>query len=234
MSSKNKSIYVQGEYLKHNPDWHQSDSKWKAQQVSTLLKRNDLSPKSICEVGCGAGAILHQLSTRLHPSTTLIGYDISQDAINFCDQYKKLNLNYIHGDYFRIDTTYYDVVMAMDVAEHVENYMEFIRNLRKGGDYKIFHFPLEISVNKAIRKNALNRSRDRLGHLHYFSKETVLRTLCDCDHQIVDYFYTNSLDTQEQPLLTKLLRPIIKFFFWLNNDFTVRFWGGYSLIVLTK
>ena len=41
--------------------WDQEDSEWKALQVSKFLKKNDISPKSIVEIGCGAGTILGYL-----------------------------------------------------------------------------------------------------------------------------------------------------------------------------
>lgn len=228
------NIYEKGEYLEKNPDWHESDSLWKSGHILALMDENKISPDSICEVGCGAGAILAHLSRAMRPGTRLIGYDISADAIAKCQKYKNPDLNFVHGDFFKMNSTYFDVVMAIDVAEHVEDYMGFIRKIRECGDYKVFHFPLELSVNKTARKNALISSRQRLGHLHYFSKETALATLKDCNHEIIDYCYTNSLDAPDQPIMTRLCRPIIKLNFWVNQDFAARLWGGYSLIVLTR
>ena len=55
------SRYNDGGYLSENPDWHVGDSPWKAQQIHKIIDRNKLSPRTICEVGCGAGEILRQL-----------------------------------------------------------------------------------------------------------------------------------------------------------------------------
>ena len=59
------TIYTDGTYLEQNPNWHQGDSAWKAGHIQALLERNGITePKSICEVGCGAGEILRVLSDR--------------------------------------------------------------------------------------------------------------------------------------------------------------------------
>jgi ubiquinone/menaquinone biosynthesis C-methylase UbiE len=42
-----------------------------------LLKRNDLTPVRVCDVGCGAGEILVQLQQHLGVGAKLHGYDIS-------------------------------------------------------------------------------------------------------------------------------------------------------------
>src|SRR3974390_3184813 len=53
--------YKSGDYLANNPTWDEEDSAWKAGQVLKMLDRNHLAPKSIVDVGCGAGGILASL-----------------------------------------------------------------------------------------------------------------------------------------------------------------------------
>ena len=74
------TIYADRTYKNHNPTWHTEDSEWKAQQILKMLARHDLSLKTVCEVGCGAGEVLRQLSSALDADVTYCGYDISQDA----------------------------------------------------------------------------------------------------------------------------------------------------------
>ena len=49
-----KNIYTSGKYIKERPSWH-SEFKWKAEKILELIKRNDLNPTHITEVGCGVG-----------------------------------------------------------------------------------------------------------------------------------------------------------------------------------
>jgi hypothetical protein len=77
--------------------------------------------------------------------------------------------------------------------------------------------------------------RKKVGHIHYFTKETVLETLRDTGYTIIDYFYTSgSIDLPNQSWKSKLLKVPRKILFFLNKDFAVRVLGGYSLMILAK
>ncbi len=60
-----QKIYTSGEYLEKNPNWHVEESPWKAKQVTRMTTRNHVVPKTICEVGCGAGEVLRQLQEQM-------------------------------------------------------------------------------------------------------------------------------------------------------------------------
>ncbi len=72
-----REIYEDGTYLARNPTWHEQDSAWKASHIARLIQRNDLRPSTVCEVGCGAGEILNQLSVMLGQAMRFWGYEIS-------------------------------------------------------------------------------------------------------------------------------------------------------------
>jgi hypothetical protein len=57
-----ETIYTSGEYLKTTQTWHIEDSPWKANQIIEIICNNHLQPKTIAEIGCGAGAIIEELS----------------------------------------------------------------------------------------------------------------------------------------------------------------------------
>jgi tRNA G46 methylase TrmB len=77
-------IYEDGSYLANNPGWHEEDSPWKAKQISKIIKKNSLNPRTICEVGCGAGGVLNQLSGQYADDRELFGYEISPQAFELC------------------------------------------------------------------------------------------------------------------------------------------------------
>ena len=85
-----------GDYLKNNPTWHVEDSPWKAKQILTMLNRHPIHPKSVAEIGCGAGEILNQLYAALPDDVHFTGYDISSDAIRFAKQREKERLEFKH------------------------------------------------------------------------------------------------------------------------------------------
>ncbi len=227
--------YMNGEYLKKNPSWHVEDSIWKARQIIDMLCRNDIQPKSICDVGCGAGEILNQLYLQMPEDTTLSGYEVSPQSFELCKERAKKRLNFYLKDFFQERDVFFDLVLCIDVLEHLEDYFSFLRNLKGRGRYKIFHVPLDISVQTVFRGSPILRARDRNGHLHYFTKEVVIETLKDTSYKILDYFYTaGSIDLPASLSRTFLARLPRRALFALSEDMAVRILGGYSLLILTE
>ncbi len=226
-----------------NPTWHAEDSPWKARQIHRMLQRNDIRPRFVCEVGCGAGEVLAQLRPLMTREVVFRGYEISPQAYELCRKREKPNLAYELKDILAEDNGYFDVVLAIDVFEHVEDYMGFLRRLRGKGRYKIFHVPLDLSVNKVLRSHLLMRARRETGHLHYFNRETALAALEDTGYQILDWFYTPwRIELRESPpgiwaAAMKNFRPgrvIRQVLYRINKDLAVRMLGGFSLMVLAK
>ena len=75
------TLYLDGGYLAKNPAWHVEESAWKARQVLCMLRQNGVAPKTVCDVGCGAGEVLKQLGENLDAECEFWGYDISPQAI---------------------------------------------------------------------------------------------------------------------------------------------------------
>jgi hypothetical protein len=228
-------IYEDGTYLNKNPTWHEEDSPWKAKQICNIIRKNALNPKTICEVGCGSGEILNQLSKQLVDVQEFFGYEISPQAFELCIKKSNPNLTFKLEDILKDDNAHFDIVMAIDVFEHVEDYFGFLRKLKERAQYKIFNIPLDLSVQTILRISTLLKVRKSVGHIHYFTKETALQTLVDTGYTIVDYCYNSgSLDLPNKGWKTDLLRIPRKIAFTLNKDFAARVLGGFGLIVLAK
>ncbi|MCL2218601.1 MAG: class I SAM-dependent methyltransferase [Chitinispirillia bacterium] len=226
-----EKIYTSNEYLENNPTWHIEDSPWKAKQILKAIKRNSLQPNSICEIGCGAGEVLRQLFLQMNNNISFVGYEISPDAFELCEQRKTDRLNYKLANLFEDTSTCYDIVMAIDVIEHVEDCFAFLRELRKKGTYKIFHIPLEITVHSVLRPSRFLFARKKVGHIHYFLKDTALATLKDTGYEIIDYFYThNAVELSGLTPVNLIRRAGYK----IAPNLTVEMFGGYSLMVLAK
>jgi hypothetical protein len=162
-----------------------------------------------------------------------LGYDVSPDAIAMCAGKGNKNLHFSTHD-IRSDHTneFFDLLLMLDVFEHVEDYMGLVRDVRTKAKYKLFHIPLDLSVQAVARRNGLLRRRDDHAHLHYFSKETALRTSTDVGYELVDYFYTPRCIELGDRFVQKIARTPRRLCFVLAPDLTVRFLGGYSLMVL--
>jgi 2-polyprenyl-3-methyl-5-hydroxy-6-metoxy-1,4-benzoquinol methylase len=230
-----EAIYTQGQYLENNPTWHIEDSTWKAEQIFKIIQNNNLQPLSICEVGCGSGEILNQLYLKMPNYLNFTGYEISPQAYQNCQKKAKDRLSFKLGDFQQEENTYFDLLLCIDVFEHIEDYFGFLKKLRQKSKYKIFHIPLDISVSSVLRSTPILTARQLVGHLHYFSKETALATLKDTGYEICDYFYTaGSIDLPVKHFKTLLGNLPRKVLYSLNQDIAVRLLGGYSLLVLTR
>ena len=228
-------IYNDGTYLENNPSWHEEDSPWKAKQIRKIIEKNSLHPNNICEIGCGAGEILKELSVLYGDGIDFSGYEISQQAYELCQKKAEQNLNFRLLDLLEEETEYYDIAMAIDVFEHVEDYFSFLRKLKDKAKYKIFHIPLELSAQTVLRSSIIIRNRKRLGHIHYFTKDTALESLKDTGYEIIDYFYTcGRSELPNKGWKANLLRIPRKLSYAVNKELAVRLLGGYSLLVLAK
>jgi hypothetical protein len=123
---------------------------------------------------------------------------------------------------------------VLDVFEHVDDYIGLLRAIRTKGTNKMFHIPLDLSVQAVARKNGLLRRRDEHAHLHYFTKETALRTLTDIGYHLIDYFYTPRCIELGGLMAQKIARLPREACFAAAPNLTVRFLGGYSLMVLAQ
>jgi len=228
-----QEMYQSSEYAERNPTWHEEDSPWKARQIEGIIRRNGLTFHTLCEVGCGTGEILLNLS-RAFPGTRMTGYEISPHAHGRAKAKETDDVTFRFGDVLDTDETF-DIVVVADVIEHVEDYIAFIKRLKKVGRRAIFHIPLDLSVQSVFRSSPILGLRSSVGHLHYFYKETALATLRDCGYSIIDHAYTASrLELPNQALSSRVMRLPRRLLHAVNADFAVRLLGGYSLLVLAE
>jgi SAM-dependent methyltransferase len=226
------SIYISGEYLRKNPDWHVDESPWKAKQLAAFLRRNDLAPSTVYDIGCGAGEVLAQLQQHL-PSCDFTGYEISPQAFRMCQRRERRKLTFKLAD-IRDENAYFDLALILDVIEHLEDYFTFLREIKSKARSFIFHVPLDLSVQTVARSYGLLKRRALHDHLHYFTKDTALRTLEDTGYAIRDHIYTPRSNEMGTEVIQKLLKFPRAALYRAHQDTAVRFLGGYSLLVLAS
>lgn len=225
-------MYLNKAYLDSNPTWHVEDSLWKAQQIDTMLSRHKIEAASVCEIGCGAGEILKELSS-IYPKTRFSGYEISPHAYELCKSRASTTVEFFMAS-LPDSNQKYDVLLCMDVVEHVEDYLGFLKQLKARATFHIFHIPLDINV-AAILRNTMIDMRRSVGHLHYFTPATAIATLSDCGYDIVDFFFTRSFDElPSKTLKSKLVKLPRKALYAVSPHLLAKLLGGCSLLVLTK
>jgi cyclopropane fatty-acyl-phospholipid synthase-like methyltransferase len=226
--------YVDGDYLAHNPTWHEEHGKYKAQWIDGLLKKNSVKPHTIAEIGCGAGEVAAELK-RLRPAARISGFEISPQAHSICLPKTEEGLDFRLGDFFEETNAIYDLLLAVDVFEHVPDYIGFLSKMKPRGQHHVFHIPLDLSAQSLLRGTTFDILRDHTGHLHYFFKDTALATLRDCGFEIMDWKYTRiSQEVPGKPLRTRLANMPRCLAAAISEDWSARILGGCSLLVLAR
>lgn len=92
----------------------------------------------ILEIGCGTGGNIKILKKY---GRFVVGLDVSEKALDFCrnKNFDKLILGDI--EYTNLNNNFFDIVLALDVLEHIENDKKAIQNiyriLKQGGVFLI-------------------------------------------------------------------------------------------------
>ena len=227
--------YTNGRYLQDNPTWHVEDSPWKAEQIFQMIVRNGLRPSGVCDVGCGAGEVLACLQNRLHDSCRFWGYEISPHAYELASRRANERLTFRQTDLLAEPAATFELVLVVDLLEHLDDYYGFLRKLKPHGRHFVFHIPLDLSAYSVWRSYPILELRASVGHIHYFTKETALAALGETGYEIVDWFYPRQQTVlRGKPARQKILALLRQLMLRANADLAVRLLGGRSLLVLAR
>lgn len=226
--------YLSDAYADANPTWDQEDSPWKAMLVSEAIRRVGLRPASIAEIGCGAGGVLASLRANF-PDALLAGFDIAPGAARFWPQHTQEHIKFTVGDFLKVSRDQYDVILLLDVVEHLADPFGFLAQIKERAGHFVFHIPLDLSALSVLREKPLLYVRHKVGHLHYYTKSLALALLEDCGFEIVDWRYTGAAFSAPQRTWKAKLVSIIRWIAYsINKDGGVRLLGGETLIVMAR
>lgn len=224
--------YLSTDYLNHNPTWDSEDSAWKAAKVFEILQDNRINPASIVDVGCGAAIVLSELQ-RTYPVAQLSGFDIAPDAERFWEKPRASGIKLTIGDFTTSPRTICDLLLVLDVLEHLQDPFAFLGNIHGRARHYVFHFPLDLSAVSVLREIPLLRVRQKVGHIHYFTRHLALSLLAECGYEIVDARYTGAAFSAPQRTLKTLLAELPRRAARLaGTDWAIRLFGGETLMVL--
>jgi len=227
-----KNLYLTSEYLSKNPTWHEQDSAWKARQIKQLLVKYKLGVRTISEIGCGAGGVLLALYKE-YPEIEFFGYEISPSALELAKKKQNSHINFSQIQ-SESQCNFADLMLCIDVLEHVEDCYSFLRNVRSLSQWKVFHIPLEINVLAVLRGNFVE-ARENIGHIHLFDTKTALSVLRETGYEIVDFCFTPGYETWPcNSFKSKIIQKSRRFLHEKNPDLLSKLIGGLSLLVLAK
>jgi hypothetical protein len=228
-----KTIYKDGQYLKNNQTWHIEDSPYKSKFVIDAIEKNNVVFSTCADIGCGAGLVT-ELLAKNYPHKKFSGYELSPDVQDIIKQRQSLtNLNFHKKNFFDQDERY-DLVICLDVFEHVEDYYKFLKSLKNKGDKFIFNIPLDMNVTKVLT-SGIKYAREEVGHLHYFSLYTAIEVLKDCGYNIK---YTKLsaafLKIPPRNIRQVAILPIRFLSVIFGKRFAAKIFGGISLVVYAE
>ena len=195
-----------------------------------------IQPLSVCDVGCGAGEILWELADKMPKNIRFVGFEPSPQASSLQRPYHNERVRFIKGGFPEQSDEHFDLVLAIDVFEHIPDYLGFLQVLRQRADYAVFHIPLDLTVLNLLNYLALTHTRNTLGHLHFFDRESALAALKACGYTILCEFFTNWIEelphrASTQPILRRSLA--VAKMIW-GKRMAVQLLGGHSLLVVTS
>ncbi len=226
------SVYESGSYWENVPSMHEKEASLKASRAYDLCK--SLGVSSIMDIGCGSGRALSILCGLTGASG--LGLDLSPQAVEWAtERYSNERIRYRKASFRDVDEVV-DLVMLFDVFEHVDDYIGFLRDIRVKARYVVFSIPLDLSVWSILSRGYM-KARRKIGHLHYFTRESALATLEYAGYKIVSWKYTDPglHGWKEHRRIGSLLafapRALLAL---LSKNFSARVFGGNSIFVLAE
>ena len=201
--------------------------------IHALWQRSGLAlPGSVAEIGCGAGGILAGLRARFPDSVRFEGFDIAPAAIKLAQQHAAERLSF-HCEDLTASERRFDMLLCIDVFEHVENPFEFLRTIRRIAPLVVFNIPLEMHLAGVLINHQL-WTRRHYGHLHFYTAAVAFETLKECGYTVAAHRYISRL--------MDLPRSASEYLFWLprkllalaSPELSARVLGGTSLLVMAQ
>jgi SAM-dependent methyltransferase len=164
--------------------WRELGAEGKADHVVDLVARAGLpAPRTVCEVGCGDGAVLGVLGRRGFGGER-VGYEISASGVKLAAQRPEVDAAHVFdGERLPAADDAYDLVFATHVLEHVPDPAPLTRELLRAGRAVVVEVPLE--ANLSARRPAARAASEGVGHLHRFHRRAIRTLVADAGGSVV-------------------------------------------------
>lgn len=211
-----------------------------------LLDERITNTSVILDIGCGTGAIDFYLAEK---GNNITGIDISEKAIKICNENAN-NLNLANKTSFEVNTiegfktnNKFDVVLLIEVIEHVENDVAAIKKISTLLNPKGRLILSTPSINAPLYKiGFLNNFDKRVGHLRRYSSGELVKKLSNffiieetikTEGFIRNFMYTSTIGGEILLKLinrSKILANLIK----KIDSFALRLFGESDIIIVAK
>lgn len=232
-------FYLSGKFLSQSSG--EQDAEYKIFQLFKLLNLHQKilnKIKHIADVGCGTGrttVLLHQSFAEMDEKFPIYvsGYDIYPDIEN-----KEGNefVEFCFGDFTEMAIeNEYDLVVLLDVIEHVLEPVEFIKKISIKTSWTIFHIPLDdnsFSWLRLLQKDNLVHP----GHLSIFDAASAINVIIGGGMKVIDFNFSPVFRaaSNRQTLKQKMLFGLRNILYFISPYLLQKTLGGVSLMVLAE
>ncbi|WCB93152.1 hypothetical protein DSM104299_01858 [Baekduia alba] len=163
--------------------WRELGAEGKADHVMDLVARAGLAaPRTVCEVGCGDGAVLGVMGRRGFGGQR-VGYEISASGVRLAGERAEVDEAHVFdGAHLPVGADAYDLVFATHVLEHVPDPAPLTRELLRAGRAVVIEVPLEANVS--AQRPAARAASEGVGHLHRFHRRAIRTLVADAGGRV--------------------------------------------------
>lgn len=192
--------------------------------IANELQQQQLSPNqhpACLDIGCGGGILTEAIFKAGYHNIDAI--DASYDSIQVAIQHAKehnLNINYYHESFDSWYNKYqkkYDIIFAMEIIEHTNQPMAFLRSIQQ-----------MLQPNGVLFISTINRNLKSLV-LAKFMAEYILKWLPKNTHQYAKFIKPQELNSMLQQLNINTLNTkginfnLLRRTWQLSNDYNVNY-----------
>jgi SAM-dependent methyltransferase len=153
--------------------WRALGARNKSANVLALCRRAGLAPRSVVEIGCGDGALLHALSLK-ELAESYDGFELSGPAAAIASGRGIPGAGRIEAyDGARVpaEDGQYDLAIVSHVLEHVPEPAALLAEAARVGRHVLVEVPLE--ANQSAKRPRKRAEALRIGHIQAFSRSDV-------------------------------------------------------------
>ena len=228
-------IYNNNTYIANNPTIHSEDSEFKFKNIEPLLNNINIEKNQIkiLDVGGGAGIIGKYVLDFFENKNIMVLFDSLDLSTEMLKVQKKNNpaiKKIINCTIEECKENNYDLILMIDVIEHIERKNDTAKILNKISKYIIYNIPIEKNLFDFIKNLTLlfryyRNQRKTLGHVHFFSVKTA-NDFLKKHHEIIDsffqpycFYFRDSLNENYLKLRKNVFRNFeIKLSCWIHNN----------------
>ena len=178
-------IYQSGEYIDKNPTLHDEDASFKVNNIINIFESSiDLKQKKkikILDIGGGNGSVGFLFSQYLKEKRYEFEFhaiDMSEEMLKIQKKCNPFLKQIFFGDIKNLNDKY-DLVLLIDVIEHIEDYKIFTNNLKEISSYAIYNIPIEKNLfdlfrNFYFKGKYYKNQFTTLGHVNFFSFKSAI------------------------------------------------------------